>query len=57
MKKYRAMLPDWFLDVLAEDEADAQNKARQALLEMVSASDFIVWEDDRPTPPPLPGQS
>lgn len=45
--RFRAMLPDWFIDVEAPTEEDAARLAREALLRDLKPESFIVWPSDR----------
>lgn len=42
---YRGLFGDWFHDIEAESEADAQNKLREALIAKLDTAKepFIVW--------------
>jgi len=43
--KYRALLSDTFLAIEATSEEEAQQKAKELLIQQLSADDFIVWEE------------
>lgn len=48
MNSYRGLFADWFVNVEAESEADAQNKMREALIAYLNANrePFVLWERD-----------
>lgn len=48
--KFKALLPDTFLEVEAETEREAQLEAIKVLVEKLQADDFIVWEQGTPSP-------
>ena len=44
MKVFRCMLPDTSLNVGAETEEEAAEKARQAIIDTIGTPDFLCWE-------------
>lgn len=44
--KFRCFLPDWFEDLEAETEEEAQQKMAELVKEKIKKDDIIVWSVD-----------
>lgn len=54
--KYRAFLPDTFIDVEADTEEEAQKFARCQLIQKLRDEHLIVWQTGSTTPREDAGQ-